>query len=97
MKIDFDQPMLELDGSPIVDGGKTVTLKDVALRALTTPMDDDRAVNGEAAFKRLELARRVYKGGTQDVDPGEAVTIRDRAARIFTVVISGQAYELLKG
>ena len=101
MKANFDQVLNDLEGKPIPknrDNDPTpVTLKSACLIALTTPMQEDQQLTGEQSFKRLELARRINKGGEQELDPDEAVTIRNRAAKVLILEIAGQVYELLKG
>jgi hypothetical protein len=101
VKADFDVVLKDLEGKAIpVEAGKDetpLTLKTVALRALTTPLQEDQSLKGEESFKRLELARKINKGGEVELDPADAVLIRDRAPKVWTVVIAGQCYELLKG
>lgn len=100
MKVNFDATMKDLDGKdiPVSDtDGRPITLKLVAIRALTTPIREDENLKGEEAFKRLELARKVNAGGEVELDPADAVLIRDRAPKVWTMVIAGQAYEMLKG
>lgn len=97
MKVNFDYVLVDLDGKDIEEPSTgAVTLKAVCLRALTTPLEEDRNVTGETAFKRLELARKVNKGGAQEIDAADAVSIRERTAKIYNIVVSGQVYELLK-
>lgn len=107
MKVDFNHVLLTLDGSAFTEPaplkpGQTVpdavpvTLKDIAVRSLTAPMEEDKGLTGEQAFKRLELARAVHKGGEQEIDAADAVLIRDRAAKLYGIAISGQVYELLR-
>ena len=101
MKANFDAVLLDLDGEPIKEAGKkdepAITLKAACLRALCTPLEEDRGLTGEQSFKRLELARRINKGGEQEIDPEDAVLLRNRAAKVWIVEIAGQVYELLKG
>ena len=100
MKINFDEELKELDGSVIADkvnGSELAfTFKTACVRALTTPMQEDAALKGEDAFKRLELARKINKGGEQEIDAADAVLIRDRAAKMFGILVSGQVYEKLR-
>lgn len=109
MKADFDKVLLDLDGDNIpLDGARDektgkpkdetpVTLKLACQRALCVALEEDRSLAAEEAFKRLELARRINKGGEVELDPEEAVLIRNRAAKVWIIEVSGQVYELLKG
>ena len=101
MKVNFDVVLKDLDGQPIVelDAKKNelpVTLKLIAVRALTGMLEEDRSMTGEQSFKRLELARKVHAGGEGELDPADAVLIRDRTAKFYGPLVSGQVYELLK-
>ena len=70
MKIDFDAPIIDLDGKPMQDTDKKgfppLTLKDACLKAIRTPLQEDQGLVGETAFKRLELARKIKAGGEQE-------------------------------
>ena len=100
MRINFDEVLKELDGSEITEKVKDVesqvTLKTICVRALTTPLQADANLTGEDAFKRLELARKINKGGEQEIEPAQAVLITDRAAKMFGIMVSGQVYEKLR-
>ena len=100
MKIDFDQKILDLDGEEIpLEKGKDetpITLKAASLRAICTPMQGDD-LKPEDAFKRLELARKINKGGEQEIEPVDAVLIQTRAAKVWVIEIAGQVYEMLRG
>ena len=103
MKIDFNTLLTDLTGKPFAPekdaSGKDVPvlLKTICVRALTTPLAEDQSLTGEAAFKRLEVARKIYAGGEQDIDPADATLIRDRVAKLFSIEVSGLVYELLRG
>lgn len=101
MKIDFSAVLKELDGTDIIEKDKNgadapVTIGQICVRALTIPIPTDASLTGEEVFKRLELARKIYAGGEQEIDPADAVLIRDRAAKMFGITVSGQVYEKLR-
>lgn len=107
MKINFDKQLLTVDGDTVpIDGtkdekGKTkdetpMTLKFACARAICVPMQGDD-LKPEDAWKRLELARKISKGGEQDIEPADAVLIQTRAAKVWPIEVAGQVYELLRG
>ena len=101
MNIDFNEALKELDGTNVTDTDKNgnvfvVTFGRICLTALTTPLKTDAEISGEESFKRLELARKINNGGKQDIDASDAILIRDRAAKLFSILISGQVYEKLR-
>ena len=94
---ELKNPETSTPGNPKGDGEFVdVTLKVICVRALRTPLEEDKSITADVAFKRLELARRIWAGGEQKLDPAEAVLFRDRAAKLFGIEVSGQVYELLK-
>ena len=100
MKIDFNQTITGLDGAVLKDddaaGKPSLTLGAACLKAIRTPLQEDSGLMGEQAFKRLELARKIKQGGEQDIDPEDAVLIRNRAAKVWIIDIAGVVYEKLK-
>ena len=99
MKVDFSQVISDLDGNPVKDEeaqGTPLTLGAACLKAIRTPLQEDQGLLGEPAFKRLELARKIKKGGEQEIDPEDAVLIRNRAPKVWIIDIAGVVYEKLK-
>ena len=103
MKIHFDAQLKDLDGTTFKvrdkkDGPeRELTLKDAALQALCSPLDEDRGMDGKVSFERLELARRINKGGEVELNPVEAAMIQNRLPKVYPILIAGAAYEMLKG
>ena len=100
MKVDFDQVITDLDGKAQLDeeskGSPKLTLGAACLKAIRTPLQEDQGLMGEQAFKRLELARTIHKGGEQEIDAEDAVLIRNRAAKVWIIDVAGFVYEKLK-
>ena len=100
MKIDFDQAITDLDGTPIripssmeVDKTTgqlpmdTMSLKRVCTTALTQALDgDDKENTADAMLERDMLARRIHVGGEQDVSVKEAALLQDRVFKRWKVV-----------
>lgn len=103
MKMNFDQILRDLSGEPFRYKDKPtslerdMTLKDAALVALCTALDEDRAMSGKQSFERLELARKINAGGELELDPEQVTLIQNRLPKVYPILIAGVAYELLKG
>lgn len=103
MKVNFDPVLKDMDGKAfkVKDTPKgperELTLKDAALLALCTALEEDRGMDGKTSFERLELARRINKGGEVDLEPAEAALIQNRLPKVYPILIAGAAYEMMKG
>ena len=103
MKMDFSQVMKDMDGTAFKikdkkDGPeRDLTLKDASLLALCTALQEDVGMDGKTSFERLELARRINKGGAIEIDPAEVTLIQNRLPKVYPILIAGVAYEMLKG
>lgn len=97
MKANLDQAILDLDGRPLKDGEKMVTLRTGVVLALSTPLEEDRNLSADETVKRWKLCMTLYAGGEQEITPEDAALIRGRLPRVWTVVPAGQAIEMLKG
>lgn len=103
MKVNLDQQLKDFDGDPIevenVKEGKEKywTLKKAVVSALAQSLEADKNMAPDKAVARWKLAMRLHGGGEQELTPEELVEIRERLPKCYTVLISGQACELLKG
>lgn len=102
--IDFTQVIKNLNGEPFTTQGVTqkpdakpenLTLGDVAVNALETPVPDDSKLTGEDKFKMDLLARKVYKAKSVSLTPEEIKTIKDRIGKIYAATVVGAAWRLL--
>ncbi|MDD5353300.1 MAG: hypothetical protein PHS93_09090 [Candidatus Omnitrophica bacterium] len=93
MKVNFNQPLKNLDGSPIKDGDKAITLKDVCANALLAV---EEKADGKVKLENWTLAQLVYKGGELDLTAEQVVKIKDMVAKSYTTLVVGQVLEILK-
>lgn len=95
MKIDFSQKLCNLDGQPLKDGDKDVTLSLVASTALLQADPDDKSSGPEKA-RCFDVAQRVYKGGVCEVSAEEITLIKDKIGRAYSPIVVGPAYRFLE-
>lgn len=97
MKIDFSRTLEDLDGAPITDSdGKTpATLGRVSATALLGTFENENP-DGPEKVKRFVLAKKIVKGGNQDIMPEDAALIRSLIAKAYATIIVGQAFEMLE-
>lgn len=96
MKVNLDQLILDLEGKPIKDGEKLITLRTGVVLALSTPLEEDRNLGADETVKRWKLCVALYVGGEQEITPEDAALIRARLPKVWTVIPAGQAIEMLR-
>jgi hypothetical protein len=78
---------------------KEITLRDIALGALTATHEDERGLKGEDKAKRYHLAEKIYASKKEDgvvhVEAKDVDLIKELIGKSFPVIAVGQAYELL--
>lgn len=102
--IDFTQALKGLDGTPFTHPASTqknaklepLTLGDVAVNALETPIPDDVRLSGEDKFKMDELARKVYGAKSVTLTPDEIKTLKERIGKLYGATIVGEAWRMLE-
>lgn len=95
MKVDFSQAFVDLDGNPIVDGGKPVTLGMMAAQALLAA-DPNTPESGEDKARAYDVATRLYRGGEVDITVEDAALIKKKVGQHMTAIVVGQAYRMLE-
>lgn len=103
--IDFTQEVKGLDDKPIMQplatdsGAKPValTLGDVAVNALVTPMDGDIKLTGEDKFKMNELARKIYKHKAVVLTAEDLKLVKERIGKLYAATVVGYAWHVLDG
>lgn len=101
MKINFDQPIKNLDGT--VTEGEPLLLKTVCVACLVNQIPGDEKEYdrlgsgvGMVRFARGDLARRINVGGEIEVSAEEIATLKDRIGRSGQIVVIVAAFELLE-
>jgi len=83
-----------LDGKPINDGSKDVTLRTVATQALMASFQGED-VDGEEKFKRYQLAVRINAEDSLTISPEQAAKLKLLIGKGFTPAVVGPCFELL--
>jgi hypothetical protein len=98
-KIDFTQILTGPDGKAISSGADakapSLTLGDVAVTALESALEEDKAMPGAEKFKMDELARRIYKAKAAVLSVEDVTLIKTRVGKGFSPPVVGAAWRLL--
>jgi len=97
MRIDFSTVLLTVDGDRLVDGGKPVTLKKIAVDALMAVTDDDKSITGEEKVSRYTLARKISANPDRSMKVEDVALIKKLIAKIYGPVVVGPAWAILDG
>lgn len=107
MKIDVTQQLTELDGEPLLEpvavcqqcgqmtGGKPVTLRSVATRALMMQAQGGKNPPAEDKVARYHLAMRIHGEDSPDLSPEEIVLVRQQVGEQYQPLVVGQVWEML--
>lgn len=98
MKIDFDQPIIDLRTNlpmPMsVDDPKPTTLAVPCVNALWADLPDD-AQTPNLKYRAYVIASRIKDGGVVDLDVGDLDFLKKRIERVFGPMIVGQCWNML--
>ena len=94
MKINFNQPIKNIQGEEIKD----LTLKTVSVEALLATFSDEQSLSGEEKAKRYVLATRIYANSEElDLTVEEISKIKQLIGKGYGPLVVGQAWEILEG
>jgi len=95
MKVNFSQPLKDLEGNTLNnEKGKGVFLNTVCANALIASPENNK-VDGVEKVKRYELAKKIMGGGDIDVSVEELALIKELLGTSYGVLVVGQAYKML--
>ena len=95
MKIDFTQPLKDIEGNEIKEGDKVITLGILANRALDGTLPGETSVSTEDKLARWDLMLRIRDGG--EIEKSELKLIKDRIGQAYAPSVVGYAHALLNG
>lgn len=95
IKVNFSQALRALDGSPLMEGETLLTLGKVAAAGLNQPPRQGSHETAVQAARRGRLALRLWDAGEIDIDPEEAVLIRDWTREGWATVVVAQVHAAL--
>lgn len=99
MNFNFNESLKTINGQIMKDNdgqGNVVdaTFKLVVVNAILSPVQKETGVD---KVKKYELARRIFAAENEiDLNEEEIKLIKDRVGELFSPLIVGQIYELLK-
>jgi len=94
LKIDFSVALKNLEGKPLKDKGKDLTLKDVSTNAVLGNYDEK--IDGEEKLKRFLLATKIYESnGELELTIDEVKMIKDLIAKGYSILVTGRALQIL--
>lgn len=99
MKILVNTPILDIDGTELKDGDKTMILADVLLKALLLTVKEDETSGEEQKLKLWNLAQAVQaaRGTTLDLTINEAALIKSRVCKLFPgALIIGNVHKIFE-
>ncbi|MDA3900076.1 MAG: hypothetical protein PF637_06105 [Spirochaetes bacterium] len=97
MKANFNTVILDLDGTPIKEGGKPVILKSavVNILMLTDPKAEE---TGEQKLKLFNLANKVMQSDAEeDYSAEDLALIKERVGKYGTSLVVGRVYAAIGG
>ncbi len=79
------------------EAGKDLTLASVCTSALMAAYEDDKSLSDDERVARMELARRIHKGGVVDIEPKDRDRIKPLIKKRFGgILIPVVSCELLE-
>ena len=97
MQLNFNVQLVSFDG-PLVEAGKPITLKQMAVLALAAQLPDEHGIGGDEKFNRYQLADRISKSTEAiEVSAEEITKIKMLLGKGWGAMIVGPAYMLLEG
>jgi len=101
MRVRLDQKFVDPNDKFIPrEPGKddVLTLRDVMKMCLFADFKDDQGLSGEEKFERYRLGVKIKDAGDEvELSLEELVKIKELIGKMFSVIVSGQAWEMLEG
>ena len=95
LKIDFNVVLKNLEGKPLTDKEKDLTLKDVSANAILGNYQNEN-IDGEEKLKRFILAMKIYEAnGELELTVDEVKMTKDMIARGYSTLVTGRALQIL--
>lgn len=101
MKKNFAVPLLDAKGDECKEDGKTLTLADVAINALTQPCEGDDRISATDKINLFSLAIRLGESvkpgaqGEREFTKEELVKIKDRASKNCQILAFARLCEVI--
>ncbi|MER9000000.1 hypothetical protein NKJ52_20620 [Mesorhizobium australicum] len=90
MKIDFSQPILDLENAET-----GLTLGTAAIQAMMTPTREDENMQASEKLRLYELSLKIKANGNVDMVVEDVAFIRARIGKVFSPLVVGRAFAML--
>jgi hypothetical protein len=87
--------LIDFDGKDMKQSEKPLTLGIACATALGNALQGDD-LKPEETVARWHLSVRLYGGGDQEMSPEQLTMVRARLAKVYPILIAGQAIEMLE-
>ena len=98
MIVNVNQPLKTLSGEIMKDSdgqGNAVdaTVKSAIVNAILSPVQKETGIEKVAKY---ELAKKIYASDEVNLDEKEIATIKDRVGELYSPIVVGQLFNLLR-
>ena len=93
MKRNLDVVMTDLDNKEFAD---KATLRLVCFGAVSNPIQGDAEMPLDKKMKQYALLQKINAGGEVDLSAEEIALIKERAGKLFPILIFGRMTDLLE-
>ena len=93
LQVDFSRRIPNLDGTAPEENPK---LSDIAVQALVSFTEADKALTGQQKFELANLAQKIYKADIVDIELSDLAKIKERIGSIYPPVLVKGAWDLLE-
>lgn len=92
MKINFDTPLVMIDGvTKATNNGEEISISSIVVSSL---LESSSNIDADEKTNRFKVAVKV-SGGNNEYYPEEAVLIKKCVGEICTTLVVGRVYELI--
>lgn len=95
MKLDVTERLKDRSGVILAENGRDLTLRDVLLVALDTPLRGDENLGMPEKSRMYELGDRILREDTPALSAEEIALLKERVGKGCLVVVAGQVARLL--
>lgn len=102
MRINFSAPIANLDGSPVMEGDRPMTLGNLAINALVAtlqgPDGQPEHLDGIGKVRNALLAETIFKASEPlDLKAEDIALLKERIGRAYSPLAVMRAWALLDG
>jgi len=96
MKLRLEEVIKDMEDKPLKGADdKEMSLKDVCINALMTPLEDDKDMGGDKKVSLFTLAMSI-KQGNDELTAEEISLIKKRIGKMYTQLVVGRAFALIE-